>query len=129
MILIDKLGHNASASDEVIQAFQEASGIALPQDYIRFLQLKNGGEGFLGRNSYVILWCVDELLALNHSYNVKEYAPGLFFFGSDGGGEAYAFDTRAKMSIVKVPFVGMSLDLVEDIAPNFEEFLEILAQS
>lgn len=55
------------------------------------------------------------------------YAPGLFLFGSDGGGEAFAFDLRSNPPpVVSVPFVGMDLSLVEFVAVDFGAFLEVL---
>jgi hypothetical protein len=47
----------------------------------------NGGEGSVG-DTYVILWRIEELIEMSKAYDVAEYAPGLFLFGSDGGGEA-----------------------------------------
>ncbi|MGP8199719.1 MAG: SMI1/KNR4 family protein [Limisphaerales bacterium] len=105
------------------------SRVRLPDDYAEFLQQANGGEGFVG-NAYVILWRVEELLEMNKAYQVAEYAPGLFLFGSDGGGEAFAFDTRSDAKpIISVPFVGMELKLVRSVALNFKAFLEELFKS
>jgi len=57
---------------------------------------------------------------MNKSYGVNDYAPGLFLFGSDGGGEAFAFDARSDAKpIVSVPFIGMELKLARPVASNF----------
>jgi len=81
-------------------------------------------------DAYLILWRVGELLELNKAYHVAEYAPGLFLFGTNGGGEAYAFDTRSDAKpIVCVPFIGMDLKAVHTVAPNFEAFVAKLARS
>lgn len=115
------------ATNDMIDKFEEASNIKLPDEYKDFLKLTNGGEGFIGENSYVMLWAVEELIELNESYEVNDYAPGLFVFGSNGGGEAYAFNTRSNsMDIVQVPFVGMDLELVQQKAKTFNEFIENL---
>ena len=108
----------------------EKSNLTLPDDYLRFLHRFNGREGFVGPHSYVILWRLEELLKCNAGYRVSEYAPGLFFFGSDGGGEGFAFDTRFESKpIITVPFVGMDLSLVREIAPDFDKFLDLLYNS
>ena len=66
---------------------------------------------------------------MNKSYQVEEYAFGLFLFGSNGGGEAFAFNTsQAGMPIVSVPFVGMELDLAEPMGATFGQFLTNLAR-
>ena len=51
----------------------------------------------------------------------------LVLFGSDGGGEAYAFDIRtASLPIVMVPFIGMELQYARPVADNILEFLQKL---
>jgi hypothetical protein len=64
-------------------------------------------------------------LSYNDSHQINEYARGLVLFGSNGGGEGYAFDTRTEANtVVMVPFVGMSLEYETPIAPAFRLFLE-----
>jgi hypothetical protein len=54
----------------------------------------------------------------------------LLLFGSDGGGQAFAFDTRSAANpIVCVPFVGMELKEALPIASSFTGFLEELFNS
>ena len=91
---IKNLSCNTPASQIAITDFEKYSNFKLPKDYVEFLKETNGGEGFVGENSYVIFWPLEKLLEYNKAYNVQEYAPGLFLIGSDGGGEAYAFDMR-----------------------------------
>jgi hypothetical protein len=126
--LFAKFKANPPARPSLIAQSQAKLSFPLPVDYVRFLQRMNGGEGFLGENAYVALWRVEELSDRNAGYEVAEFAPGLFLFGSNGGGEAFAFDTRSgQFRIVAVPFVGMG-DLVDAIviATNFRTFLEVL---
>jgi hypothetical protein len=124
---IEKLNRRPPATDEAIAAFEETLGAQLPGDYQRFLKIANGGEGFIGKNAYVILWGVDELASMNQAYEVENYAPGLLIFGSDGGGEAYGFDARnPHWTTVQVPFVGMGWKLARPIAVSFTGFLEHL---
>lgn len=104
------------ASEAVIEAAVRALGRRLPAEYVEYLRQANGGEGFVG-GRYVILWSIQDLAELNRAYEVETYAPGLLLFGSNGGGEAYAFSGGA--TVVRVPFVGMSLELVELVGPGF----------
>ena len=79
--------------------------------------------------TYLMLWRVEELAEMNTAYQVDEYAPGLLLIGSDGGGEAFAFDTRTNpWPVVKVPFVGMDLQYAEVLSPSFDAFLKTLKQ-
>lgn len=124
--LLAKFNQSAPAEDAAISTFEEGASARLSDDYKQFLGRANGGEGFVGE-TYVILWPVERLRELNSAYQVEEYAPGLLLFGSDGGGEAFAFDMRSPAKpIVYVPFVGMEQDLARPIAPNFTEFLQDL---
>lgn len=100
----------------------------LPKDYREFLIRANGGEGFVGE-SYVILWATEELAQFNKEYQVDEYAPGLTLFGSDGGGEGFAFDRRSGVAtVVQVPFIGMALEYARPVADSFDQFLIKLAK-
>ena len=125
--LLEELNRNPGASAQAIRAAAEALKAELPSDYVAFLRASNGGEGMIGE-TYLILWKAEELTEMNTSYQVSEYAPGLLLFGSDGGGEAFAFDTRTTpWPVVKVPFVGMELQYAEVLAPSFDAFLKTLA--
>jgi hypothetical protein len=128
--LLANFNGNPPADASAVRQFEAEFHLRLAEDYVQFLEWVNGGEGFIGKNVYIILWRVEELLEMNTAYHVAEYAPGLFLFGSDGGGEAFAFDTRSDANqIVSVPFVGMELSLARALAPNFGQFLEKLYQS
>ena len=121
---------NPSTSAAAVRQFEVESGFHLPKSYVEFLEQSDGGEGFVGPNAYVVFWRLEELFEMNEAYQTNEFAPGLFLFGSDGGGEAFAFDRRFDPNpIVSVPFVGMGLKLARLIAPDFRTFLEELAKS
>jgi hypothetical protein len=120
---------NRTASDADIQKVEQAFSCSLPEEYRMFLNNRNGGEGFLG-TQYLILWKAEEIVQFNKAYQVEEYAPGLLLFGSNGGGEAFAFDLREKkMTIVMVPFIGMSLPDAIILSQTFRGFLEKLFKS
>lgn len=114
------------ASEAQIRSFESSVGFALPKEYVDFLRWADGGFGFVG-HAHVILWPLEDLGRKNKAYDVAEFAPGLFLFGSSGGGEAYAFDIRSPaMPIVEVPFIGMELKAAHFMAPTFNGFLEVL---
>ncbi len=127
--LLARFNGNPPANASSIRQVETDARLRLPEDYAQFLQQWDGGEGFIG-NAYLILWRAEELIELNKAYQVTDYAPGLFLFGSDGGGEAFAFDTRSEAKpIVSVPFVGIELSAVRSVASNFVAFLEELFKS
>jgi hypothetical protein len=121
---------NPPASPALITQFQQSLSFVLPADYVCFLQQMNGGEGFLGDNAYLALWRVEELAERNAGYNVPYWAPDLFLFGSDGGGEAFAFDTRSSPpTIIAIPFITLDDCDAIAISTSFRRFLEVLFKS
>jgi hypothetical protein len=126
--LFAKFHGRAPVGAAEIERFHAETGVDLPRDYVAFLRQSDGGEGFIGPNAYVIFWQLRELAEFNKAYQVEEYVPGLLIFGSNGGGEAYAFDTLASaMPIVSVPFVGMEPSLVCVLAATFSDLLKVLS--
>lgn len=125
--LLARFNGKPGASALSIDAAQRECGVELPDDYVTFMMHTNGGEGFIGSGGYVVLWSIEELGPLNKAYEVGLNARGLLLFGSDGGGEAYAFDGRSgDMLVVRVPFVPMERQHVQSIARRFLDFLEVM---
>lgn len=118
---------NPPAEPEVLDGLLNAQGCLLHCSYLDFLKNHNGGEGFLADN-YIILWRADELIDFNREYEVAVHAPGIFLFGSTGGGEGYGFDTQdAALPIVRLPFIGMGRHYAEVVASNLPELFARLA--
>jgi len=117
---LDNFNKNEPVRNDVLAKSEREFGVSFPGSYREFLSLTNGGEGFIGQCSYVIFWKLEELVQMNSAYQVDEYAPGLLLFGSNGGGEAYAFDLTAEgLPIVEVPFVGMDRTHAHALANDF----------
>ena len=63
----------------------------------------------------------------NQYYQVEELAPGFFLIGSNGGGEAYAFDLSSGSSVLhRLPFIGMEAQYASKVADSFRLFLAAL---
>ncbi len=61
----------------------------------------------------------------NLKYDVRTFAPELLLFGSDGGGQAFAFDLRdSERTIVEVPFIPLDTEEAQTIGSTFDDFLE-----
>ncbi len=111
------------AEDEALEAAKMSLKFFLPDDYREFLSAYDGGEGFVGEH-YLILWQTKDLKAFSDDYEFAEYAPSLVPFGSNGGGEAFAFDRRTlPPGVVIVPFIGLSETDATPIASSFDAFL------
>ncbi len=124
---INGLSRNAGAKIESIIEAENQLGEQLPDDFKEFLMLCNGCEGFIGPDAYVSIWNTEQLVVLSQSYGIQKYVPGLLVFGTDGGEEAYGFDSRTPgLPVVRVPLVGMAWNLALPVAPSFVAFLEQL---
>jgi hypothetical protein len=104
----------------------------LPADYLSFLRLSNGGEGELpAEPRWFQIWPAEESLKANNDYNVQEFVPGFFGFGSGGGGELLAFDTRTAQpwKVYMIPFAPMQEEYAIEIAGSFIAFISAVGRS
>lgn len=106
-----------------IGSAEQMIGRSFPKEFKQFLLTANGGEGFVGDN-YLVLWPVEDIVAFNRAYEAAEYIPGLQLFGSNGGGEGFAFDDDG--GVVCVPFIGMAADTAIKVGATFNDFLNNL---
>jgi SMI1 / KNR4 family (SUKH-1) len=128
--IIRQLETNTPVSHDKVDLFRNQVGIRMPEDFLEFFQVSNGASGRIRRSGGdVILWPLESLLENNDGYRVKEFTPGIFLFGSNGGGEAYAFDTRSwPYPVVRIPFV-FELKYAEHLADSFTQFVKGLEAS
>ncbi len=124
--LLNDFSFGESASKD---ALSDLSALKLPEDYLSIFTELNGGEGFVGAE-YLILWKAEELAVFNKEYEFETYAPGIFLFGSNGGGEGFGFDTRSEpYKVVQIPFIGMDLQYASPVADSFTHLLERMKES
>lgn len=121
-LLTARLERRAPASSHDIDDLISRSKIEFPPDYLEFMRQSDGAEGPIGNERYLVLWSTKNIIELNEQYHVDEFAPQLLVFGSDGGGEAFAFDRRTKpATIVRVPFIGFDEAVI--YGSRFDDFL------
>jgi hypothetical protein len=114
------------ASMEEVTKAQADLGITFPEDYVEFMLRSNGGAGWLGPN-YISLCDLHDVVYRNRLY--AEFSVEFLIFGSDGGGEFFAFDTQADlMPVVTVNMVSFSREDAIFCGRTFTEFLEFLYQ-
>ncbi len=115
-------------TDKEIENIETEVGFLLPEDYKDFLKEVNGCEGVFNGKNYAIIWNGYDLGKYHQEYQVGNFLNGMLLIGSDGGGEAFAFDRLNEMKIVRVPFVGMERDLAVPLAETFTAFLNVLCE-
>jgi hypothetical protein len=119
------------ASEEAIQRLRQAAPGVLPKAYVALLQYSNGGEGPLALPPlYFMLYEAEYASDLNQNADQRELYPGYFVFGSNGGLETIAFDTRAAKPwpIVMYDAVAGTESAVA-IAKNMEDFVRAIGMT
>jgi hypothetical protein len=95
------------------------------EDYLDFMKEANGAEGNVGRNAYLAIYSIQEMKTLNTGTQTLE--PQLLFFGSNMGGEGYAFDlSRPGKPIVAIELDTLDRRYADDMGSSLLQFLEAL---
>lgn len=120
------------ASAEELAALIAAAPVALPESYLQLLRATNGGEGPLPvQPLWLVLYPAKEVAQIQREATFKEFFPGFFVIGGNGGGEAVAFDLRAPSSMPVVAFDMTNIDLTESVRPlaaSFDGLLDLMGQ-
>jgi hypothetical protein len=94
-----------------------------PDEYVRYCTGDGPKEGGLSvEPGWFMLWPLAEIEQLNRDYHVQELLPGFLGFGSNGGGELLAFDSRGH--VFMVPFLPMEASEAKPVADSWAEFAE-----
>lgn len=117
------------ASSDIIDQLIANSPAALPEAYLFLLQTYNGGEGELAiEPGWFQLWSAEEVLKANQAYNVENFIPGFWGFGSSGGGELLAFDMlhSEPWRVVMILFIPMDKQEAVVICKDFLDFVKAM---
>lgn len=101
-------------------ALQVTQRLGLPRDYVDLLVEHDGARGFIGEN-YVDFYGTSELTE-EAGFPELDHLANVVVFGSNGAGEAFAFDATGH--VVMVPWIGGTEDAIRQ--GTFEEFLRRL---
>lgn len=118
----------AGATAAELADLAAASGWPLPDDDLSFLQVSNGGEGEL---SVPPLWLVlHDAAFVTQGFrdaSARAFFPGLRVIGSNGAGEAIAFDLRDGAAGGIVCFDMANSDLTESVRPVAASVMDLMA--
>ena len=125
LIARGELSVRPGANMTAIRDRERELGVTFPTDYVELMLLSNGLEGFLGgdaESAYIRIDPIEEMMNDEEQGLAAEFWPAYVVFGSDGGGEAFAFDADHSMRIVMFPWVGGAGDAIVQAA-TLTEFL------
>jgi hypothetical protein len=119
---------NKGASAEALEALRVAAPRHLPVDYYQLLEFSDGGECPLSAPPFN--FCLDSVDMASDVEQIAIFnriAPSLFVFGSDGGGQLFAFDLHGAEPWPIVTFDGVDPDgSIKTVASSFTEFLKLV---
>ena len=130
LTLMENIKRKNPANVDEIKYVAKALSINFPEDYFDWLLLSDGGSGFVGEDSYLLLWSLEQILSFNASFRKLEiHIPTLVMFGSDGGEVRYAYDTQlASLPVVEFYLESLDTKSVKLVGENFSDFLRNLSQ-
>lgn len=121
-----KMDLNPPTTRQIIDYVQAQLSFKLPDDYIEFMLHANGAEGRFG-NSYMQIWCVENIIPWTKECEINLYIPGILVFGSSGGGMDYAFDYRKNdIKIIEIPDDSIHIEESCIYGNNFCSFLQYI---
>ena len=118
------------ASQVILRVLVESAPIPLPPAYLEQLASSNGRGTLEVEPGWIAIWPAEEVLGLNVGYAVAASLPGFFGFGTNGGGELFAFDTRRPppFPIVMVPFIPMNVREATHVAESFAQLRQMIGR-
>lgn len=94
MTIMDRVEEVEAASPVEIRAAERQLGVVFPDDYREWLLSTNGTEAWFGE-VFLMLYSLDDVVAVTRAAEPDERLPKYVAIGSDGGGESLAFDFRS----------------------------------
>lgn len=126
-MLRDIKKNEEGASETLIQNLRKQIDFDLPEEYIAIMKKFNGGEGEIGENSWLCLFCLEELPKTNHNYKyLMSEIPAYYLFGKDAADTGYAFHKRNQTFHSFGLMSNFKTDPIEFCGNNFSEFIECL---
>ena len=117
----------SGATAEDLAQLRMVTPKSIPTRYLDLLAFSDGGEGPLAVQPYTL--CLDSAMTVVETINSENSGQadlqGFLIFGSNGGGEYLAFDTREK-----APWPVVVIDMISGgnsasvIAPDFNVFYD-----
>lgn len=127
MDFLEKLNKNTSPNEDELNTLLMKIDFSIDKDYLLFINRYNGAEGFISKENYVLLWNIQDLIALNPYYEDEPQCNNYFFFGSNGSNLGYAFD-KIKGGIISIDFLEIGSVEPFFIAKSFGAFGDNLSQ-
>jgi hypothetical protein len=117
-------------SESEIELLAASAPIRLPNDYLAFLRLSNGGEGPLCISpGWFIVWPAGEVLKWNQANERDKYYADLFLFG-DCDGNLFGFDLTREFPwpLVALDYLDSKRECMDQLGSSFTEFARLMGR-
>jgi len=121
--LISRLNRNDAPTERDYTNFLQKIDFVIDSGFKDFIRSYDGAEGEINGEDFIILWNIEDLLALNPYYKGIDECKNLFFFGTDGSNLGFAFDKKTGF-VVSIDFLEIAQKEPNKMASSFGEFLE-----
>jgi hypothetical protein len=121
----------AGCDDAELAVLIKEAPVRLPDDYLEFLRLSNGGDGRLGVSPFWFsIAPAQEVIELNRRNEQATYYPDLYLFGQCDG-NLFAFDLRHPFPwpLVAIDYLDSRRECVDRLGATFTEFVAHLGRS
>ncbi len=115
------------ADREVFEGFRAAAPANLPNTYMKFMRVTDGGSGEAPFHAgWVEVWPLSEAVGRNDELGIGDKLPGFFAFGSDGADQLFVFDIRQEdgAAVCSIPSEKVEPDQLDRLCGSFSEFLQ-----
>jgi len=121
---------NFPCPEEELLQLVAAAPLRLPDDYLGFLRLANGGEGSLAVSpGWFRIWPAGKVLEANRDYERDEFYPDLFLFGvCDSNLFAFNLKRPFPWPLVALDYLDDKRECMDQVADNFTEFARLLGR-
>ena len=115
------------ADSITLKKFEKEFNISLPEEYLQFMLLHNGGEGPIGEYGYLAIFGTEEIAEFYQESSLKDVLAGFFIFASDRSGYLYAFDfSSSNVKVVEIPDNIREMAEMKLVAESFGDFIEYI---
>ncbi len=127
MRLPGSFSKNSSPTEEEHQRLVNKINFPIDNDYLDLMKNHNGAEGFVNSEIFIMLWRIEDLIAINRKCESLPEQDNYFFFGSDGSNLRYAFD-KSDGSIISIDSYELGEVEPKNFGNSFKVFFDKLSE-
>jgi hypothetical protein len=121
---------NPSASEAELELLRNSVNFSIPEEYLSFLKINNGGFGELDAEPLLFdLFSIKWAVEFNKNWHSENNFLDFWFFGSNGGLESIVLDLRHEQNqpVVMIDVIAGE-ESAQQIASSMAEFILLIGR-